>query len=185
MAVQISRVGIIEMRGFQAVLLEWRDISSRWCNMIANDFLSLHYGIQRQRIESERARERILERYNLHSRKEEKRTEEMYSEERIFEKPKPVVKVCMKTKELEFGGKIGMIVLAYCSIHIVFCKFPNSLQWREAALYAHHCIYRAGISIRSQFETSPGSSSLNPSILNKQLHNDSSFHEFYCIIFSQ
>ncbi|KAJ6666839.1 hypothetical protein lerEdw1_018841 [Lerista edwardsae] len=47
------------------------------------------------------------EQYVLHPRKEEKKTERMYSEERIFETQRPVRKICMKTKELEFGGKIG------------------------------------------------------------------------------
>lgn len=64
-------------------------------------------------MESELEKERMLEQYLLHSRKEKKMeqmTEHVYSEERIFETPKPAGKICMKTKELEFGGKIGMIV---------------------------------------------------------------------------
>ncbi|CAI5770893.1 lamin-B receptor [Podarcis lilfordi] len=44
----------------------------------------------------------------------------MYSEERIFEKPKPVVKVCMKTKELEFGGKIGAFLMIFLLPATVF-----------------------------------------------------------------
>ncbi|KAJ7341021.1 hypothetical protein JRQ81_004673 [Phrynocephalus forsythii] len=69
--------------------------------------------LERQRIESERVRERILEQYRLHSRKDEKRTEEMYSEEKNFEIPKPVGKLCQKTKELEFGGKIGAFFMVF------------------------------------------------------------------------
>ncbi|XP_062980191.1 delta(14)-sterol reductase LBR isoform X2 [Elgaria multicarinata webbii] len=76
--------------------------------------------LERQRIESERARERILERYSLHPRKEEKRTEEKYSEERIFETPKTVGKVCLKTKELEFGGKIGAFFMIFLLPGTVF-----------------------------------------------------------------
>ncbi|XP_044289931.1 delta(14)-sterol reductase LBR isoform X2 [Varanus komodoensis] len=86
---------------------------------------SSHSILERQRIESERARERILERYSLHPRKEEKRTEEMYSEERIFETPKTVEKVCQKTKELEFGGKIGaffMILLMPGTVFYLLLK---------------------------------------------------------------
>ncbi|XP_061481038.1 delta(14)-sterol reductase LBR isoform X2 [Rhineura floridana] len=47
----------------------------------------------------------------------------MYSEERRFETPKPVVKVCTKTKELEFGGKIGtffmMLILPVIVLYLV------------------------------------------------------------------
>lgn len=80
---------------------------------------------QRQRIESERVRERILEEYRLHSKKEEKRTEEIYLEEKNFETPKNVGKLCQKTKELEFGGKIGMIVLERITCNcILFLNLP-------------------------------------------------------------
>lgn len=49
----------------------------------------------------------------LSPRKEEKKMDKMYAEERIFETPKTVGRLCMKTKELEFGGRIGTIVLLY------------------------------------------------------------------------
>lgn len=71
---------------------------------------SSHNTLEHKRMESELEKERMLEQYLLHSRKEKKMeqmTEHVYSEERIFETPKPAGKICMKTKELEFGGKIG------------------------------------------------------------------------------
>ncbi|XP_062828684.1 delta(14)-sterol reductase LBR [Anolis carolinensis] len=91
--------------------------------------------LERQRIESEQARERILERYSLYPRNEEKRKEEKYSEERIFETPKTIGKVCPKTEELEFGGKIGaffMILLLPVAVFylLVLCsqKDPSVLN---------------------------------------------------------
>lgn len=46
----------------------------------------------------------------MHLRKE-KRREEIYVEEKNFETPESIGKVCRKTKELVFGGKIGMLAL--------------------------------------------------------------------------
>ncbi|KAM6278803.1 delta(14)-sterol reductase LBR isoform 1-T1 [Porphyrio hochstetteri] len=53
--------------------------------------------------------EHVLEQYSLHSRKEEKK-KEIYSEKKIFEPTKTIEKAS-KTKELEFGGRLGTLVL--------------------------------------------------------------------------
>lgn len=58
----------------------------------------------------------MLEQYSLRPRKEEKKKEEIYSEKKIFETKKVIEKASLKTiekapsktKELEFGGRIGM-----------------------------------------------------------------------------
>lgn len=50
----------------------------------------------------------MLEQYSLRSREEEKKKEEIYSEKKIFETIKTIEKASSKTKELEFGGRIGM-----------------------------------------------------------------------------
>ncbi|KFV67912.1 Lamin-B receptor [Dryobates pubescens] len=56
--------------------------------------------------------ERVLEHYSLRPRKEEKKKEEIYSEKKIFETIK-TEKAPPKTKELEFGGRIGTFVLIF------------------------------------------------------------------------
>ncbi|KAL8185507.1 UNVERIFIED_CONTAM: hypothetical protein K2H54_054269 [Gekko kuhli] len=68
--------------------------------------------LQRERIDSE-----IV---HLHPRKEEKKMEKMYAEERIFETPKTVRRLCMKTKELEFGGRIGTFFMIFLMPATVF-----------------------------------------------------------------
>lgn len=50
----------------------------------------------------------MLEHYSLRPRKEEKKKEEIYSEKKISETIKIIEKASPKTKELEFGGRIGM-----------------------------------------------------------------------------
>jgi len=50
---------------------------------------------------------RVLEQYSLHPIKEKKK-EEIYPEKKIFETTKTIEKTSSKTKELEFGGRIGM-----------------------------------------------------------------------------
>lgn len=50
----------------------------------------------------------MLEQYSLRSRKDDKKTEEIFSEKKTFVAVKPIEKVPSKTKELEFGGRIGM-----------------------------------------------------------------------------
>lgn len=52
--------------------------------------------------------ERVIEQYSLRPRKEEKKKEEVYSEKKIFETIKTIEKASSKTKDLEFGGRIGM-----------------------------------------------------------------------------
>ena len=49
----------------------------------------------------------MLEQYSLHPIKEKKK-EEIYPEKKIFETTKTIEKTSSKTKELEFGGRIGM-----------------------------------------------------------------------------
>lgn len=56
----------------------------------------------------------MLEQYSLRPRKEDKKKEEIYSE-KTFLAIKPVEKIPAKTKDLEFGGRIGM-----------YAKFLNS-----------------------------------------------------------
>ncbi|NXG67368.1 LBR protein, partial [Hemiprocne comata] len=57
--------------------------------------------------------ERVLEQYSLRPRKEEKKKEEIYSEKKIFETVKTIEKPSSKTKELEFGGRIGTFMLIF------------------------------------------------------------------------
>lgn len=57
----------------------------------------------------------MLEQYSLRPRKEDKKKEEIYSEKKTFLAIKPVEKIPAKTKDLEFGGRIGM-----------YAKFLNS-----------------------------------------------------------
>ncbi|XP_009646438.2 delta(14)-sterol reductase LBR isoform X1 [Egretta garzetta] len=57
--------------------------------------------------------ERGLEQYILRPRREEKEKEEIYSEKKISEAIKPIEKASSKTKELEFGGRIGTFVLIF------------------------------------------------------------------------
>ncbi|NXW08587.1 LBR protein, partial [Fregetta grallaria] len=57
--------------------------------------------------------ERVLEHYSLRPRKEEKKKEEIYSEKKIFESIKTIEKASSKTKELEFGGRIGTFTLIF------------------------------------------------------------------------
>lgn len=52
--------------------------------------------------------ERVLDKYSLRPREEEKKKEERYSEKKVFEMVKTTEKVSSKTKELEFGGRFGM-----------------------------------------------------------------------------
>ncbi|NWY33638.1 LBR protein, partial [Pheucticus melanocephalus] len=54
---------------------------------------------------------RVLEQYSLRSRKEDKKKEEIYSEKKTFVAVKPIEKVSTKTKEMEFGGRIGTFML--------------------------------------------------------------------------
>ncbi|XP_068009663.1 delta(14)-sterol reductase LBR [Melanerpes formicivorus] len=56
--------------------------------------------------------DRVLEHYGLRPRKEEKKKEEIYSEKKIFETIK-TEKAPPKTKELEFGGRIGTFLLIF------------------------------------------------------------------------
>ncbi|NXN19945.1 LBR protein, partial [Indicator maculatus] len=56
--------------------------------------------------------ERVLEHYSLRPRKEEKKREEIYSEKKIFETMK-TEKAPPKTKDLEFGGRIGTFMLIF------------------------------------------------------------------------
>lgn len=49
----------------------------------------------------------MLEQYSLRPRKDDKKKEEIYSEKKTFVAVKPIEKVSTKTKEMEFGGRIG------------------------------------------------------------------------------
>ncbi|NXL47560.1 LBR protein, partial [Podilymbus podiceps] len=66
-----------------------------------------------QKLKSDLEIERVLEQYGLRPRKEEKKKEEIYSEKKIFETIKTIEKTPSKTKELEFGGRIGSFVLIF------------------------------------------------------------------------
>lgn len=67
---------------------------------------------------------RVLEQYSLRSRKDDKKKEEIYSEKKTFVAVKPIEKVPTKTKELEFGGRIGMCANCRRSWKLVlFCGF--------------------------------------------------------------
>lgn len=51
----------------------------------------------------------MLDQYTLHPRRQKKK-EEIFLEQRVFETAKTTEKVSTQTKELEFGGRIGMYV---------------------------------------------------------------------------
>ncbi|XP_074753402.1 delta(14)-sterol reductase LBR isoform X2 [Athene noctua] len=89
--------------------------------------------------------ERVHEQYSLRPRKEEKKKEEIYSEQKIFEAIKTIEKASSKTKELEFGGRIGTFMLIFFLPATVFylllmCKqddpsllnFPSALPALES-----------------------------------------------------
>ncbi|NXK13516.1 LBR protein, partial [Herpetotheres cachinnans] len=69
--------------------------------------------ILEQKLKPDLEIERVLEQYSLRPRKEEKKKEEIYSEKKIFETIKTIEKAASKTKELEFGGRIGTFVLIF------------------------------------------------------------------------
>ncbi|KFO82648.1 Lamin-B receptor [Cuculus canorus] len=68
--------------------------------------------ILEQKLKPDLETERVFEQYSLRSRKEEKKKEEIYSEEKGFE-TKTFDKASSKTKDLEFGGRIGALVLIF------------------------------------------------------------------------
>ncbi|NXG42092.1 LBR protein, partial [Psilopogon haemacephalus] len=57
--------------------------------------------------------DRVLEQYSMRPRKEEKKREEIYSEKKSFETIKTIEKTPSKTKELEFGGRIGTFLMIF------------------------------------------------------------------------
>ncbi|NXX93303.1 LBR protein, partial [Centropus bengalensis] len=67
--------------------------------------------IMEQKLKPDVEKERVPEQYSLRSRKEEKK-EEIYSEKKVFE-TKTFEKVSPKTKDLEFGGRIGTFLLIF------------------------------------------------------------------------
>ncbi|NWR69392.1 LBR protein, partial [Centropus unirufus] len=67
--------------------------------------------ILEQKLKPDLEKERVPEQYSLRSRKEEKK-EEIYSEKKVFE-TKTFEKVSAKTKDLEFGGRIGTFLLIF------------------------------------------------------------------------
>ncbi|XP_029891295.2 delta(14)-sterol reductase LBR [Aquila chrysaetos chrysaetos] len=69
--------------------------------------------ILEQKLKPDLEIERVLEQYSLRSREEEKKKEEIYSEKKIFETIKTIEKASSKTKELEFGGRIGTFMLIF------------------------------------------------------------------------
>ncbi|KFU87474.1 Lamin-B receptor [Chaetura pelagica] len=69
--------------------------------------------ILEQKLKPDLEIERVLEQYGLRPRKEEKKKEEIYSEKKIFETVKTVEKPSSKTKELEFGGRIGTFMMIF------------------------------------------------------------------------
>ncbi|KFU99847.1 Lamin-B receptor [Tauraco erythrolophus] len=71
--------------------------------------------ILEQKLKPDLEIERVLEQYSysLRPRKEEKKKEEIYSEKKIFETIKGIEKASSKTKELEFGGRIGTLALMF------------------------------------------------------------------------
>ncbi|KFP93764.1 Lamin-B receptor [Haliaeetus albicilla] len=69
--------------------------------------------ILEQKLKPDLQIERVLEQYSLRSREEEKKKEEIYSEKKIFETIKTIEKASSKTKELEFGGRIGTFMLIF------------------------------------------------------------------------
>ncbi|XP_043399526.1 delta(14)-sterol reductase LBR isoform X3 [Chelonia mydas] len=64
-----------------------------------------------QKVESELEIRHVLDQYTLHPRRQKKK-EEIFLEQRVFETAKTTEKVSTQTKELEFGGRIG----AFCMI---------------------------------------------------------------------
>lgn len=64
--------------------------------------------------------DRVLEQYSLRTRKEEKKREEIYSEKKSFETIKTIERTPSKTKELEFGGRIGTFTLIFLLPATVF-----------------------------------------------------------------
>ncbi|XP_077669816.1 delta(14)-sterol reductase LBR isoform X3 [Eretmochelys imbricata] len=69
------------------------------------------YKILQQKVESELEIGHVLDQYTLHPRRQKKK-EEIFLEQRVFETAKTTEKVSTQTKELEFGGRIG----AFCMI---------------------------------------------------------------------
>ncbi|XP_057254806.1 delta(14)-sterol reductase LBR [Pezoporus wallicus] len=77
--------------------------------------------ISEQKLKPDLEIARVLEQYSLRPRKEEKKKEEIYSEKKIFETKKVIEKASLKTiekapsktKELEFGGRIGTFTLIF------------------------------------------------------------------------
>ncbi|KAM6354982.1 delta(14)-sterol reductase LBR isoform 2-T5 [Podargus strigoides] len=67
--------------------------------------------ISEQKLKPDLEIERVLEQYSLRPRKEEKKKEETYSEKKILEPVKTIEKPSSKTKELEFGGRIGTFMM--------------------------------------------------------------------------
>ncbi|NXR94633.1 LBR protein, partial [Hypocryptadius cinnamomeus] len=67
--------------------------------------------ILEQKLKPDLEIKRVLEQYSLRSRKDDKKKEEIYSEKKTFVAVKPIEKVSTKTKELEFGGRIGTFML--------------------------------------------------------------------------
>ncbi|NWS79313.1 LBR protein, partial [Toxostoma redivivum] len=67
--------------------------------------------ILEQKLKPDLEIKRVLEQYSLRPRKDDKKKEEIYSEKKTFLAIKPVEKVPTKTKELEFGGRIGTFML--------------------------------------------------------------------------
>ncbi|NXY47472.1 LBR protein, partial [Ceuthmochares aereus] len=68
--------------------------------------------IMEQKLKPDVEMERVLEQYSLRPRKEEKKKEEIYSEKKVFE-TKTFEKASSKTKDLEFGGRIGTLILIF------------------------------------------------------------------------
>ncbi|XP_061331477.1 delta(14)-sterol reductase LBR [Pezoporus flaviventris] len=77
--------------------------------------------ISEQKLKPDLEIARVLEQYSLRPRKEEKKKEEIYSAKKIFETKKVIEKASLKTiekapsktKELEFGGRIGTFTLIF------------------------------------------------------------------------
>ncbi|KAM9241310.1 delta(14)-sterol reductase LBR isoform 3-T5 [Leptosomus discolor] len=69
--------------------------------------------ILEQKLKPDLEIKRVLEQYSLRPRKEEKKKEEIYSEKKIFETIKTIEKASSKTKELEFGGRIGTFLMIF------------------------------------------------------------------------
>ncbi|KAK2531956.1 Lbr [Columba guinea] len=69
--------------------------------------------ISEQKLKPDLQIERVIEQYSLRPRKEEKKKEEVYSEKKVFETIKTIEKASSKTKDLEFGGRIGTFTLIF------------------------------------------------------------------------